>query len=56
MREYWLVDPDDNTIRVFRRTAAGELPLAADLGVHDTLTTPLLSDFALPLAEFFADW
>jgi hypothetical protein len=28
----------------------------ADLGVDDTLTTPLLPDFALPLADFFADW
>jgi len=28
----------------------------ADLGVHDTLTTPLLPNFALPLAGFFADW
>jgi Uma2 family endonuclease len=52
VREYWLVDPDDNTIRVFRRTAAGELPPVADLGVDDTLTTPLLPDFALPLADF----
>ena len=56
VREYWLVDPDHNTIRVFRRSASGELSLVADLDAHAELTSPLFPDFTLPLSECFADW
>lgn len=52
--EYWIVDPELETVKVFRlgdhqyiRTA--ELSTEA----HDTLTTPLLPEFRLPLADLF---
>ena len=56
VREYWLVDPDHDSIRVFRRDEDGEFPMTADLTQPaDILTTTLLPDFSLPLAELFAD-
>ena len=56
VREYWLVDPDHDSIRIFRRDEAGRFPVVADLTQsNDILTTPLLPDLALPLAELFAD-
>jgi Uma2 family endonuclease len=52
--EYWIVDPELETVKVFRlsdhqyiRTA--ELSTEA----HDTLTTPLLPEFRLALADLF---
>jgi Uma2 family endonuclease len=54
VNEYWIVDPELQSVKVFRlsdhryvRTA--ELSAEA----HDTLTTPLLPDFRLPLIELF---
>jgi Uma2 family endonuclease len=56
VREYWIVDPDRNSIRIFRRDAGGQLLLVVDLAQGDnSLTTPLLPDFALRLDAFFAD-
>lgn len=55
VREYWLVDPELDVVKVFRRDASGAFPrvaeLAADTG--DTLTTPLLPAFSLLLASLF---
>ncbi|HYC92471.1 MAG TPA: Uma2 family endonuclease [Thermoanaerobaculia bacterium] len=48
--EYWIVDPDESSVRIFRRS--GERFTPADAG--DTLTTPLLPGFALPLRDLFA--
>ena len=55
VREYWLVDPELDLVKVFRRAADGSLPRVAELtaDASDTLTTPLLPGFALPLATFF---
>lgn len=55
VREYWMIDPDANTIIVFRRTAEGGFPMVATLhaGTADTLTTPLLPGFALELSHYF---
>lgn len=47
--EYWIVDPDEVEVRVFRR-ASGRF-VRADTG--DTITTPLLPDFTLPLSVIF---
>ncbi len=54
VQEYWIVDPELQSVKVFRlsdhryvRTAE----LSAE--THDTLTTPLLPDFRLPLIELF---
>jgi len=52
--EYWIVDPLQQAVEVYRR-AAGQLERAATLRVGDTLGSPLLPDFALPVAAVFAD-
>jgi Uma2 family endonuclease len=52
--EYWVVDPEIDVVRVYRRGAAGfERPeeLRADAG--DVLTTPLLPRASLPLSRIF---
>ena len=53
--EYWVVDPEVDTITVYRRVAES-FEQAADLsaGRRDVLTTPLLPDCPLPLREVFA--
>jgi len=55
VREYWLVDPELDLVKVFRRAEDGTLPRVAELAAEsgDALTTPLLPDFVLPLAVFF---
>jgi Uma2 family endonuclease len=53
-REYWIVDYLRRTVEIHRRTEAATLELAATLGEGDTLTSPLLPDFALPVARIFA--
>ena len=52
MREYWIVDWVARTLEVYRRDGE-QLALAATLFDGDTLTSPLLPEFALPLAELF---
>lgn len=53
--EYWLADPDRETIRVCRREGDRFAP-AADLSAErgDVLTTPLLAGLEIPLADVFA--
>lgn len=54
VREYWVVDPAEGSIRVHR--LAGEDYGEADLLLaarDDTLTTPLLEGLALPLCKVF---
>jgi Uma2 family endonuclease len=53
--EYWVVDPELDAIKVYRRVGdrfvrAAELSVAAG----DSLTTPLLPGFSVTLAEIFA--
>ena len=57
VREYWIVNPDANTITVFRRTSQGEFPIVATLqaATGDTLTTALLPNFALDLTHYFRE-
>lgn len=54
VREYWIVDPEIDTVKVYRRGAKG-LERIAELSLEagDTLTTPLLPGFAIPLARIF---
>jgi Uma2 family endonuclease len=52
--EYWVVDPELDVVRVYRRSASGfgkPVELSAEAG--DRLVTPLLPGFELPLAEVF---
>ena len=52
--EYWIVDWPDRRVELHRREGNQMRPLAA-LGLGDTLTSPLLPGFALPLERLFAD-
>jgi len=56
VREYWIVDPELEIVKVHRRADDGSFPRVAELAREsaDTLTTPLLPGFALPLNELFA--
>jgi Uma2 family endonuclease len=56
VQEYWIVDPDIDSVKVFRRAndryeRAAELLLEND----DVLTTPLLPGLELRLAKIFED-
>jgi Uma2 family endonuclease len=55
VREYWLVDPELDLVKVFRRAPDGSFPRVAEIAAdaHDTLSTPLLPDFALALDVLF---
>ena len=50
--EYWIADWWQHRIEVYRRDGA-LLALAAALGTGDTLTSPLLPGFVLPLDRLF---
>jgi Uma2 family endonuclease len=56
VQEYWIVDPESDTIKVYRRTASG-FGRTAELALEhsDTLETPLLPGLELPLAKVFED-
>ncbi len=53
VQEYWIVDWRARTVAVYRRHRA-QLRLVATLNPDDTLTSPLLPGFALPVARLFA--
>jgi Uma2 family endonuclease len=53
VREYWIVDRFTRTVAVYRRTTEAALDLAATLTDQDTLASPLLPGFALPVAQLF---
>ena len=56
VREYWLVDPELDLIKVSRRGEDGSFRRVAELTAEDgdTLTSPLLPGFSLALSAFFA--
>jgi Uma2 family endonuclease len=54
--EYWIVDPEIDVIRVYRREDAGfGRPLELSRETGDVLTTPLLPGLEMPLARIFRD-
>jgi Uma2 family endonuclease len=53
VREYWIADWRLRQVEVYRRIET-ELRLVATLLAEDTLTTPLLSGFACPVARLFS--
>lgn len=54
VREYWIVDPELETVKIYRLTDQGYVR-AAELAreANETLSTPLLPGFQAPLAEVF---
>lgn len=55
VREYWIVDPEREIVKVYRRAKAGAFPRVAELReAGDILDTPLLPGFAIPLRRLFA--
>src|SRR5262245_56020170 len=54
--EYWVVDPDIDVVRIYRRTGEGfarAIELSREAG--DVLTTDLLPGLSLPLARIFRE-
>jgi Uma2 family endonuclease len=53
--EYWLVDPELDVVKVYRRAADGTLPRVAELTAEagDMLTTTLLPGLVVPLTDLF---
>jgi Uma2 family endonuclease len=55
LQELWLVDTDAKIVLVFRRSAARVSAFDVALEIDDTLTSPQLDGFELPLAELFPE-
>ena len=55
VRECWLVDPELDIVKVYRRSADGTLPRIAELSADagDTLTTPLVPGLSIALGALF---
>lgn len=54
--EYWVIDPELDTIKVYRRVGERyERVAELTLDAGDTLTSPLLPDLNLPLSKIFED-
>jgi Uma2 family endonuclease len=54
--EYWIVDPETDVVRIYRRTTEGfdrALELSREAG--DVLTTPSMPGLVLPLARLLRD-
>lgn len=57
VREYWIVDPEAEALRVYRRDEAGKLELDQEL-LRDrggVLETPLFPGLRLPIEDVFRD-
>jgi Uma2 family endonuclease len=57
VREYWLVDPELDTVQVFGPSREGKLVRVAELSAEDgeSLTTPLLPGCAIGLRDLFRE-
>jgi len=51
--EYWIVDPDVETVKVYRSEAGRFVRTELSLEDGDLLKTPLLDGFSLPLRSIF---
>jgi Uma2 family endonuclease len=54
VQEYWLVDPESNRVKVWRRQPDGSFTRVADLSHEDQLTTALMPELTIPLMQLFA--
>ena len=50
VKEYWIIDPEECSAEVYRRSEEG-LELAATLQADDSLTSPLFPIFSVPLRK-----
>jgi Uma2 family endonuclease len=52
--EYWIVDPELELVKIYRRTG-GAFVRTGEISTETggTITTPLLPEFALPIADVF---
>ena len=56
MTEYWVVDPDIDVIRIYRRSGERfERPVELSREADDVLTMALLPGLEMPLARVFRD-
>jgi Uma2 family endonuclease len=55
VREYWLVDPDLDSVTIYRRAGDGSFPRVAELtkAALDTLETPLIPGSSIELSRLF---
>jgi Uma2 family endonuclease len=53
--EYWIVDPELDLVRVYRRENAFERPTELSREAGDVLMTPLLPGLELPLVDVFKE-
>jgi Uma2 family endonuclease len=53
--EVWMVDTASNTVLVYRRSSPEQLTfdVSLELGISDTLSTPLLEEFAMNVGDLF---
>ncbi len=54
VREYWMIDPERNTVTVDRLDENATFVRVGVLATDQALTTPLLPAWALPLGQLFA--
>ncbi len=55
VREYWIVDPELETVRIFKRSDSGyAAPVEFTREKSDTLVTDLLPGFQLSVSELFS--
>lgn len=56
VQEYWIVDPEVESVKVYRREGSGYgRPLLLSPHGGDLLTSPLLPGFEMPLAAVFSE-
>ena len=57
VREYWLIDPELDIVKLYRREASGSFPRVAELSreSEDTLTSEVLPGWSLALTRLLAD-
>jgi Uma2 family endonuclease len=51
--EYWIVDPENRSVEIHRRDAAGQLAFDSRIQQSDELTCGLLPGFAVRVEAFF---
>ena len=53
VREYWIVDPEANTVTIYRRGDSGLAKVQSLPDDARAITTPLLPGFSLPVEKLF---